>query len=267
MTDGNVNNEETQHPKTGCGILGRYPIISVVAFVSMTKVILLHLPKKFCFPSPHDVCILFHLQASCGIALGVGLSLWEPDDQNAKDVTLQWVGLVGDMFIRALKAIVLPLVFVNVIISVVDMMSIGRASSVGWKTLGLYTLTTLIASVIGLIAIVAFNGRFEEGNYDTPEPAYVKLGCEEEGQFLTEIDSNGSIQCAAEVEGADTNNLFIIDDFSSSFVRVSSGPSDDISLSDTIYDGVFTKLIVRMKHHLACEMMKPCNVYSPILHL
>ena len=92
-----------------------------------------------------------------GVGLGVGLSLWEPDDENTKNVTLQWVGLVGDMFIRALKAIVLPLVFVNVLISVVDMMSLGRASSVGWKTLGLYTLTTAIASVIGLIAVRSFN--------------------------------------------------------------------------------------------------------------
>jgi len=92
-------------------------------------------------------------KASCGVALGVGLSVWEPEDDNAKSITLQWVGLVGDMFIRSLKAIVLPLVFVNVLISVVDMMSLGRASSVGWKTIGLYTLTTLIASVIGLIAI------------------------------------------------------------------------------------------------------------------
>lgn len=39
------------------------------------------------------------------------------------------------MFIRALKAIVLPLVFVNVLISVVDMMSLGRASSVGWVSI------------------------------------------------------------------------------------------------------------------------------------
>lgn len=63
------------------------------------------------------------------------------------------------MFIRALKAIVLPLVFVNVLISVVDMMSLGRASSVGWKTLGLYTLTTVIASIIGLLAIVTCEDR------------------------------------------------------------------------------------------------------------
>ena len=145
------------------------------------------------------------------------------------------------MFIRALKAIVLPLVFVNVIISVVDMMSLGRASSVGWKTLGLYTLTTVIASIIGLVAIVAFNGRFKEGSYDVPAPAYVKLGCDAAGEYLTEL-GDGSIQCLSE-ESSELDNLFIIDDISGTFQRVSEGARNDISLSDTIYDGVFSKLI------------------------
>ena len=145
------------------------------------------------------------------------------------------------MFIRALKAIVLLLVFVNVLISVVDMMSLGRASSVGWKTLGLYTLTTVIASIIGLIAIVAFHGRFREGTYDTPGPTYVRLGCRETGEFLTELE-DGSVQCIGD-SAEESDTYFIIDDISGSFQRVSQGPSDDISLSDTIYDGVFTKLI------------------------
>lgn len=156
-------------------------------------------------------------------------------------MTLQWVGLLGDMFIRALKAIVLPLVFVNVLISVVDMMSLGRASSVGWKTLALYTLTTLIASVIGLIVIVIFNGKFEANPIDASSPAYVKLGCKADGEYLSEL-SDGTVQCLAE-NATDTDTLFIIDDISGTFQRVSQGARDDISLSDTIYDGVFSKLI------------------------
>jgi len=202
---------DIETPTTGCGILGRYPILSVVAF------------------------------ASCGVALGVGLSVWDPDDDNAKTVTLQWVGLVGDMFIRSLKAIVLPLVFVNVLISVVDMMSLGRASSVGWKTIGLYTMTTLIASVIGLIAIVIFKNKFEAKVFVEDDPAFVKLGCNADGQYLTEID-DGTVMCMDESSGIGSTD-FLIDDVSGTFQRVRQGARDDISLSDTIYDGVFTKLI------------------------
>ena len=145
------------------------------------------------------------------------------------------------MFIRALKAIVLPLVFVNVMISVVDMMSLGRASAVGWKTIGLYTLTTLIASVIGLLAIVMFKNKFEERPFDADTPAFVKLGCNADGEFLTEL-TDGTVQCLPD-GFEDGDSSFIIDDISGTFKRVSQGARDDISLSDTIYDGVFTKLI------------------------
>jgi len=214
---------ETEEPKnkegveevtsTGCGILGKYPILSVVCF------------------------------AACGVGLGIGLAVWEPDNPTTKSVTLRWIGLLGDMFIRALKAIVLPLVFVNVLVSVVDMMSLGRASSVGWKTIGLYTLTTCIASVIGLISIVMFKSRFKAEELEDPAPPVIKLGCSAEMTYLTEQE-DGSLFCLSEEAATEASSMeFTIDDISGTLARVSAGARDDISLSDTIYDGVFTKLI------------------------
>jgi Na+/H+-dicarboxylate symporter len=64
----------------GCGILGRYPIISVISFAAM------------------------------GVGIGIGLSEWDPENEDVKENVLKWVGLIGDLFIRALKAVVLPLV-------------------------------------------------------------------------------------------------------------------------------------------------------------
>ena len=94
---------DEEMPPAGFGILGRYPVLSVLGF------------------------------AAAGIGLGVGLSSWEPDDPDRKTKTLKWIGLIGDLFIRSLKAIVLPLVFINVSNSVVDMMAMGRASTIGYK--------------------------------------------------------------------------------------------------------------------------------------
>jgi hypothetical protein len=57
--------EEEVKANPGCGILGRHPIIAVISF------------------------------AVAGCGLGVGLSYWEPEDPEDKDVTLQWLGLIG----------------------------------------------------------------------------------------------------------------------------------------------------------------------------
>ena len=61
--------------------------------------------------------------AAIGIGLGIGLSLWNPEDYADKATAILWIGLLGDLFIRALKCIVLPLVFVSIAVSVMDMVS------------------------------------------------------------------------------------------------------------------------------------------------
>jgi Na+/H+-dicarboxylate symporter len=203
-----VEEEEDEGPPP-CGIMGRYPVVTVMLF------------------------------AAVGIAIGLGLSYWEPEDIDTKEKIVKWVGLIGDLFIRALKCVVLPLVFVNVILSVVDMVSLGRASSVGVSTIVLYLGTTVIASIIGIISIFCFKGLFTEGTFTDPGPATITLGCDIDGYLLTEMP-DGSVTCSNSSSSA---SAFTIVDISKTFARVSSGARNDISLSDTVYDGVFTKIV------------------------
>ena len=206
-----IEEEFEQDPPSGCGILSRYPVLSVLFF------------------------------AVIGIGVGVGLSYWEPDDPETKKKTLKWIGLIGDLFIRSLKCVVLPLVFINVVISVVDMMTVGKAGSVGWKSIALYLLTTVIAAVLGIISIVSFKSLFSEGLFSEPLPATIQLGCNGDGSFLSEM-ADGTLMCTPDyLDEGDTE--FTIIDLTKTFVKNGSGAKDDISLSDTVYDGVFTKLV------------------------
>lgn len=121
--------------------------------------------------------------AIIGIALGAGLSTWDSGTSDTKDTTLKWIGLIGDLYLRSLKAIVLPLVFVSVVLSVMDMMTVGRASSVGWKTVVLYLMTTVIASIIAVIAIVIFKGLFTKGAVAEAKVVLVTLGCVDQVRY------------------------------------------------------------------------------------
>mmetsp|Transcript_1577 Transcript_1577/g.2242 ORF Transcript_1577/g.2242 Transcript_1577/m.2242 type:complete len:516 (+) Transcript_1577:66-1613(+) len=203
---------EPQQGGIGCGILGRNPIISVITFAAM------------------------------GVAVGIGLSEWEPDNEEVKMNTLKWIGLFGDLFIRALKAVVLPLVFVNVAVSIVDMMMMGRASNVGVKTIALYTLTTFLASTIGLISILIFKGQFEEGDFEEPSKAFISLGCTEAGSLLTESEVDGSLMCTPDANATSPYAAFEILDLTAS-LATNEGGLADLTMSETIYDGVFLKLI------------------------
>jgi hypothetical protein len=62
----------------------------------------------FCaFAERHSVSTIL-LFAAIGICVGVGISYWEPTNSDTKTVVIQWIGLIGDLFLRALKCTVLP---------------------------------------------------------------------------------------------------------------------------------------------------------------
>jgi Na+/H+-dicarboxylate symporter len=129
-------------------------------------------------------------------------------------------------------------VFINVAISVIEMMEIGRAGSIGWKTIGLYLATTVIASVFGILSIVSFKGLIKAESFEDPLPPTVRLGCNAADMFLTEMD-DGSVVCSADM---DASSEFFIEDLTSTFVKSTEKLRSDISLSETVYEGIFTKL-------------------------
>eukprot|EP00560_Eucampia_antarctica_P009259 CAMPEP_0197828274 /NCGR_PEP_ID=MMETSP1437-20131217/4879_1 /TAXON_ID=49252 ORGANISM="Eucampia antarctica, Strain CCMP1452" /NCGR_SAMPLE_ID=MMETSP1437 /ASSEMBLY_ACC=CAM_ASM_001096 /LENGTH=506 /DNA_ID=CAMNT_0043429443 /DNA_START=166 /DNA_END=1686 /DNA_ORIENTATION=+ len=189
----------------GCGIFGRYPLTSLAVF------------------------------AILGLSVGIGLSYWETDS-DSKDILIQWLGLLGDLFVRALKCIVIPLVFFNVVLATVEMVKMGKASSIGWITIGVYAATTVLAAIFGVLSTLIFAGQYSAKTFPEAVAPVIKLGCDVAGTFLTE-STDGSLSCSE-----DGSNEFGIVDVSNYFATRSS-PKPNISLSDTIYQGVFHKLI------------------------
>ena len=79
------------------------------------------------------------------VAMLVGVivgAIWGPGAES--------IGWLGDLFIRLIRMIVVPLVFVTIVAGVVSMGDPSKLGSLGAKTIFLYMLTTLIAITIGL---------------------------------------------------------------------------------------------------------------------
>jgi hypothetical protein len=177
--------------------------------------------------------------AVIGIVLGVCLSLWQPDDQSTKDAVMMWVGLIGDLFIRALKCIVMPLVFVSVTISVMDMLSLGEQGTIVGLTIGLYVLTTVLAAAIGSITSVMFS-RFYELMNSAPvevEPE-VRIGCQTDSHggitsYLTEQD-DGSVLCMAGAQPLGNDTKFLMFDVNGYFTKANEG-LPTLTFGESIY--------------------------------
>ncbi len=60
---------------------------------------------------------------------------------------------VGDLFLRLLKLIVLPLIFVSVVSGIQAIGDATQLGRVGWRTIAYYMVTTLVAVTIGMVVV------------------------------------------------------------------------------------------------------------------
>ena len=98
-----------------------------------------------------------HIPLYAKILLGMGLGL----GFGFLAMALHWEGFVhdwvapwGDIFMRLLKLIAVPLVLVSLILGVVNLKDIRNLSRIGLKTILIYVCTSILAVSIGLGAIV-----------------------------------------------------------------------------------------------------------------
>ncbi|MBC2605520.1 dicarboxylate/amino acid:cation symporter [Pelagicoccus albus] len=93
-----------------------------------------------------------------GFVLGIGLNLLGLQEQAfVRDQILNGaLGVVGDIFIRSLKLLVVPLVFVSLVCGTAAMDDVRKLGKIGVKTVALYLLTTCIAISIAMILAFVF---------------------------------------------------------------------------------------------------------------
>jgi len=61
------------------------------------------------------------------------------------------IGFIGDLFLRLLQMIVVPLVFTSILTSVARLGRDHAFARLGWKTVAFFATTTLLAAVVGLL--------------------------------------------------------------------------------------------------------------------
>mmetsp|Transcript_13947 Transcript_13947/g.24931 ORF Transcript_13947/g.24931 Transcript_13947/m.24931 type:complete len:542 (-) Transcript_13947:63-1688(-) len=209
--------------------------------------------KKTCW---HQYASLFVVIAAIiGLLIGYGFSQWDVSDDadaKAKSIAVLWIGLFGDLFIRMLKAVVLPLVFVNVIMATVDMLGLGQAGKVGKLTFLVYLLTTFFAALFGLLFTLIFKSKYNTKE-ESPEPSRVfSLNCPLDG-LLVQNENNLECMSTEDIEtelvtadsSIETFTQFGLNDISGSFVATETGSVIEKSLSDTLYEGIFLKIVTQ----------------------
>ena len=102
-------------------------------------------------------------QILIGIVLGIALGLAINVAWGAGVTTgpVYWIKTVfkygGDIFIRLLRMLIVPLVFASIYMAIVNLGDVRTLGKLGGKTVGFYFLTTALAVGAGLIVVNLFN--------------------------------------------------------------------------------------------------------------
>lgn len=83
------------------------------------------------------------------IVRAVGL---EGEDDKFPPRTVMYVNFIGDIFLRILKSLILPLV-VSSLVSAVGSLDISLSKRIGTRAIIYYMLTTVLAVILGIILV------------------------------------------------------------------------------------------------------------------
>ena len=75
---------------------------------------------------------------------------------------LIWVGFLGQLFLRSLKCIALPLVFINTTTQTCEILRMARTRVVSIWVMSMYMIMTLCASGIGILSFILLRASFIE---------------------------------------------------------------------------------------------------------
>lgn len=106
-----------------------------------------------------------HFQILLGILLGAALGLLAGRIQGGPAFITAWVKPVGEIFIRLLKLIAVPLIFVSLTKGISDLKDLTKLSRMGLRTIAWYMATTVFAVLLGLFLV----NFFEPGALVSPE--------------------------------------------------------------------------------------------------
>lgn len=209
------------------------------------------------------------MQVLLAIFLGLTVGLLTSVDSNWFGIPLvEFYGLMRDLFLNALKLIIVPLVASSIIVSISSMKNNQSIGRLGVKAFAAFTLTTLLAVLVGW-SLVTF---LQPGNVERPESFVLPEALKDLSKFsevsgfskfsglLLRLIPSNIIEAAAQA------NMLAIIVFALLF-GFSMTKIDNQAAADTLrsfFTGVF-QVIMRITHLIMRAL--PIGVFGMIAHV
>ncbi len=189
-----------------------------------------------------------HIKIMIGLILGI---VWATVSSHMawSQFTYDWINPFGIIFINLLKLIAVPLVLFSIIKGVADLSDISKLGNMGYKTLAMYLLTTVMAVTVGLSVVnIIRPGDYVSEEVRSVNRIYYELWTlETEGvermddkDFLNDPSKSKYLEEAKQILASHGDNEFVQAKVERAQSRKSESPLQ--LLIDVVPDNVFFSL-------------------------
>jgi L-cystine uptake protein TcyP (sodium:dicarboxylate symporter family) len=91
-----------------------------------------------------------------GIVLGLVMQFVFGATSSSVKLSLNWIKLIGNIYVALLKMIVIPLVMVSIMTAIANMQGQKNIGKIGGSIIGVLLITTAIAALVGALTTAAF---------------------------------------------------------------------------------------------------------------
>ncbi len=120
--------------------------------------------------------LALHTKIMLGLVLGLLFGLLCIFSGIPSTFVIHYIKPFGTIFVNALKMVAMPLILASLIVGVSNLGDISKLSRMGGKTIGIYMVTTILATTIGLLIV----NTIEPGKIITEETRTELMGMFEE---------------------------------------------------------------------------------------
>ncbi|WP_054699025.1 cation:dicarboxylate symporter family transporter [Desulfosarcina cetonica] len=131
--------------------------------------------------------ILIGIIAGIGIGMGINMAMGAGITSGPLYVMKTVFQYGGEIFIRLLRMLIVPLVFASIFMAVANLGDVRTLGKIGGKTVGYYLLTTALAVLAGLIVVNMINPGI---GIDKDALAALNIGTEVPGKVSSQASAN-----------------------------------------------------------------------------
>uniref|UniRef100_M4BQH4 Amino acid transporter n=1 Tax=Hyaloperonospora arabidopsidis (strain Emoy2) TaxID=559515 RepID=M4BQH4_HYAAE len=144
-----------------------------------------------------------------------------------------WLAMPGHLFIAALKCVVTPMVFCNVIVCIGELVEAGKAASIGRRMIFSFAAASITSSFTGTLFAFAMSKLYRSSAVVPIKPAIASLSFQcADGKYLS-YTLDGTIACSS-MNGTMPNSLFVLKDVSG-YLLMSDTEYANLSVSEQIF--------------------------------